>query len=142
MAKIAAYGTVLELGDGASPEAFDEIPGLRDFEIPSGEAAEIDVTAHDSPNRAKEYIAGLLDTGEIGPEIFYDPTDTVHQDIITLKDSGEVRSWKVTLPDDDGCEIDFEGFVKSFTIGAPVEDALTAQFAIRLTGPVTVTPGT
>lgn len=136
---VAGYGTKLQLGDGASPETFDDIPGLKDFSLPTGATDQIDVTAHDSPDQTKEYIAGMIETGEIGVEIFFDPNNDVHVDLYDLKDSGETRNFKVVAPDAELTEFAFAAFVTEMEINFPVEDALTANMTLKLSGAVEMT---
>ncbi len=138
MSKIRAYGSKLKLGDGASPEAFTEVPGLKDFVLPTGEADNIDVTAHDSPGRTREYIAGFLDTGEIEIEFYYDPANAVQDDLRELKESGEENNFQVVLPDDDATTFEFAATVNTFEIAMPVEDALTATCSLKITGEVSL----
>ena len=136
--KILGYGTELQLGDGETPEEFTAIPGLKDFELPTGQADKVDVTAHDSPDRSKEYIAGLLDTNSFDFEIYWDPNDDTHQDLWALKGSGDVRNWKVVEPDDEATEFSFTAFVADMVIAHPVEDAMTAKVTIEIAGAVTM----
>ena len=138
MAKRLGYGTTLELGDGASPEQFTAIAALRGFDLPTGEADDVDVTTHDSPNRAKEYISGLFEAGEFGVEVLWDPqVETTHQDLFDLKASGDTANWKVTDP--DGVEYDFEAYVKKLEVGHPVENAIIAKVGIKISGDVSMT---
>jgi predicted secreted protein len=138
MAKRLGYGTELLLGDGASPEAFDSIAALKDFDLPTGEADQVDVTTHDSPDRTKEYISGLFETGEVGFEVLWDPAvETTHQDLFDLKATGDTRNWKVTDP--DGIDYEFAAFVTALEIGHPVADAITAKITIKISGDVEMT---
>lgn len=136
---IAGYGTKLQLGDGELVETFTDIPGLKDFNLPMGETDQIDVTAHDSPDQTKEYISGLIETGEISFEIFFDPNNDQHQELVAIKDSGETRNWKVIAPDAELTEFAFAAFVTAIELSFPVEDAVTAEVSIKLSGAVEMT---
>ena len=53
---IAAYGTLLKLGDGGTPENFTTIAEVRDIGGPELGADVVDVTSHDSPGAWEEVI--------------------------------------------------------------------------------------
>lgn len=133
---IAGYGTQLLVEVSAVLTA---IPQLKDFTLPTGETDQIDVTAQDSPNRTKEYIAGFIETGELDAEFFFDPNNEVHQELWALKESGTTVSWQVIAPDTEDTTFDFEAFVTALEVNFPVEDALTCSMTIKLSGAVTMT---
>lgn len=136
---ILGWGTQLQLGDSATPtEHFSTIEGVKDFDLPSGKTDQVDVTSHSSLLRTKEYIAGIIETGELKFEIFFDPSEATHQDLWGLKASGETCNWKVISTDEEGTEFTFAANVQDMEIGFPVEDAITAKVEIKLTGPVTM----
>lgn len=65
-----ALGTQLQMSDGASPPVFTTIASIVSITGPSISADTIDVTNMDSPGGWKEFIAGLIEGGEIGVEAF------------------------------------------------------------------------
>jgi predicted secreted protein len=140
MSATHGYGTKLKLGNGASPEVFTEIPGLKGFTLPSGSADQIDVTAHDSPDTTKQYISGLIETGELGFDIFFDSSESIHEDLWDLNASGDEKNWQVLAPDTGATLFEFAAFVTNMEIEFPVEDAINATVTIKLTGTVTMTP--
>jgi hypothetical protein len=63
MASIAkiSNGTLLKIGDGASPENFTTIPEVMRLSGPSVRFDLLDVTSHDTVGFFREWIPGLAD---------------------------------------------------------------------------------
>lgn len=95
VAKLAG-GTVLKMGDGASPEVFTTIPGVLTIgEI--GEQGEfIEVTQIDDTSR--EYIAGM-DSGQDIEITLNDLTgDSTQQTFITDANNRTLRNMQIVFP--------------------------------------------
>lgn len=90
--KIIGHGATLEYGDPAQTIASVESVGGPDLSKDM-----VEVTTFDSPNGAREYIAGLIDTGELTLGIIYTPT-TCSQ-IYTLFAATAEEEFTITLPD-------------------------------------------
>lgn len=83
----------------------------------------------------------IPDNGEVSFELNLDPTDTVHQQIRTWKDSppSTIPTWQVTYACTGTHTSTFAAWVKTFD-GANaegVDDNLTASITLRVTGAVT-----
>lgn len=139
MVAIRSFGTLVQIGDGATPtEQFTTIPGVKDISGPEQTNDTEDVTAHDSPGRSEELIATILRTGEISFPINWDPSDTVHQTLHTLKNTGEARNFRIIWPAETGMQSTFEALVTSFGPSAPVVGVLGSDITLKPTGPVTL----
>ena len=75
---VFAQGTLLKIGNGASPEVFTTIPGDEDLSYAPPAPDEIDVTSHSSASGMREYIAGLLGKGKVATKVFYNPAEATH----------------------------------------------------------------
>ena len=64
-AAIWAYGSKLQIGDGAVSEAFSDVAEIVELTPPSMSRDEIDVTSHQSSDGYREFISGLRDGGEV-----------------------------------------------------------------------------
>ena len=105
-----------------------------DFSGSTGE--EIDITNHNSPDQYKEFVMGLLDGGTItcsGNKV----TDTGQALVITDHYASGLWTWSVAFPDGTFAG---SGYIKSFSVGAPVAGKLSWSFVIRITGKATYTP--
>ena len=120
-------------------ESFTLIAGCKDITLPSAATDEVDITTHDS--QGKEYMEGDTDYGEVGFDINYDPSEPTH---VTLRQMSQAvpkvtANWQAIMTDTGNEEWDFEGWVKTFTLSAPVSGVYTATVAIRVTGAPQVT---
>lgn len=108
---------------------------------PNPQVEDVEVTHLKSPNRRREYVAGLIEDGEGTFEMNYipgSPTDVLIRAAIA---DGVARSYKIALPDGDGdanlWEITGECIVKGYERNIPIDDRMTATLTIRFTGAVT-----
>ena len=98
---------------------------------------EVEVTHHGSPDRSREYLPTLINR-DASFSVNFLPGDVGQQ---ALADGifalGAVRNWQVTYPVTPAVTHAFSGFLTSFNITAPLTDNMTAEVAMRVTGPVT-----
>lgn len=127
-----AWGTLLQRGDGETPEVFTTIAEVNDISGPGFALDTIEVTNHDSPEGWEEHIGGILRSGEITYDINYDKESTAHLGLISDMTGRIKRNFKITFPDDT--EIILTALVTGFEFGAPVEDKLSASVTLKGTG--------
>lgn len=132
---IFAQGTLLKIGDGGAPESFTSIAEVKSIEGPKLDTDDIDVTTHDTSDGFHEFIAGLKNAGELSFDINFVPQHATHSLATGLlghyMENGDKRhNFQVVLPDTTTWLI--PGFVKSFAIGAPVDNVLSAKVAIKV----------
>lgn len=129
MAKTHAYGTTFKW-NGAAVAALSAINGI---EIT---ADTVEVTTLDSANGYKEYIAGMLDAGEVSLEGYFEPTDTTGQHtMMTDMNSRTLRECIITFPASTGTTWTFNGIITTLKIGdAPVDGAIPFAATIKVTG--------
>lgn len=99
----------------------------------------IDVTNHDSTAPAREFIAGLLDGGEVTFEGNFLP-GTANQKLLTtdlLGAAGTVSTWHIVWIDGP-TDWSFSGFVIGFNPTGTVGDKLRYSGRIKVTGVITV----
>src|SRR5713226_3309337 len=97
----SAEGTVLERGDGASPEVFTKIAEIVKIARAGAKMDLPDVTNMDS-GAYREYIATLLDAGELAFEGNYLPNDATQSVLQTDFDARALHNWKILLPPGPG----------------------------------------
>jgi hypothetical protein len=118
-------------------KTFTSIKACKDISLPSAATDEIDITTHDSSG--KEFMDGDTDYGEVGFDINYDPAEPTHVLLQSLSMSKSRRDWEAVMTNAPAQVWAFEGWVKTFTLSAPVSGVYTATVAIRVTGAPTVT---
>ena len=124
------YGSRVRIGRGAAP-TWTELQFVGDLEMPDEQIDEIEVTHMQSPNRRKQFIAGLTDGGEVGVPMNYiagSATDIVLQ---AIKATGEDVQVEITLTATGTPEV-YGGFLKSYARSAPVNDKMMATATFRL----------
>ena len=133
MAGIQAMATSLKMVKSGSEQADLVIAHITSIGEQSSEAEEIDVTTLDSPNRSKEFIQGAKDPGSIEVAVnncFDGQVETLR----SVYQSGAVREWVETYPDDAGT-LTYNGYISALKFGEATPDGLvTANFTIRLSG--------
>lgn len=142
---ISGFNTILKMGDGQPTETFTTIAEVQDISGPSLSLETIEVTSHMSANGWKEYIAGLLDAGEISFDINFVPSAATHGFTTGLLSKMKVRAltnFKLLFPDAvleaNRTTWSFSAYVTALEPGAPVQDKLSASLTLKLAGKPTL----
>lgn len=135
----AAYGTLLKLGDAATPtETFTTVAEITDVELPEIKLDSEDATSHDS-NGWEEVIATILSGGEPSFKANWLPTHATQNEttgVLAVIMNRQKRNWKIVLPNSVKT-FSFAAIVSNFKPGAPLKGKLTAEFKLKISGPVT-----
>lgn len=134
-------GTKLQRGDGATPtEAFTTIAEVVSISGPTESARQVEVTNFDSA--AKEYIAGLRDSGELSFECNFIPESTMQQGLRTDLINRVKRNFKLILNDNtvegDKTTFTFAAVVTSFAMNGATDDAWKASVTLKISGAPTI----
>ncbi len=98
-----AHGTQLQMSDGDTPAVFTTIAQITNITGPNVVMDTVDVTTMDSVGGWKEFIAGMLDGGEIGVEAFLvaDVTQLEQLARVAETDADErIKPYRIVVPDD------------------------------------------
>lgn len=127
------YGTRYEVWDAAaSPPAFEFISEVIGVTPGEAVADRIDATHMMSPNRRREYIAGLIDNGEASFEINWIPGNATDLLLRDLMDSGEIVEHRITFP--GGARVTFDASLIGYAKEIPVDDRMTATITVAVSG--------
>lgn len=140
-AVVAAIGTLLKLGDGASPEVFSTIAEVRDIDGPTLSAEEIDVTNHSTTGNYAESISGLLDAGTVSFDVNYLPANSTHDASTGLLAEFEAKTrsnYQMVLTDTANTTQSFAAYVQQFSMRFPVREQNQAAVIIRIVGAPTL----
>lgn len=135
-----AYGSTLQLGDGANPEVFTSIAEITELKPPQMSRDEIDVTSHSSSDGYREFIAGLRDGGEVTFQANWLPTNSTHDATTGLLETfndNVTHNWKIVLPN-TLATITFSGFLTAFEPDLPLEEQGQLSGTIKVSGKPTV----
>lgn len=141
MAGKDAFGTQF-LRDTTGAGAFAVIANVSDISGPSRQREAIEVTAHDSPNKYREFIKGLKDGGEVEITLNYDPGSTSHQALDADFEEDDLRDYQVILlpGDPDEHTWDFAGLITDLGDEYPTEDKMERTCTVKISGKPTLTP--
>lgn len=102
---------------------------------PNSQTADVEATHMKSPNRRREYIAGLIDDGEGTFEMNYVPGSATDALIQQAQTEGDSRNYKIVIPDGAfGWKIEGVCIIKGYERNVPIDDRMTATLTIRFSG--------
>lgn len=137
MTTLQTQGTVLKVNDGSSPINYLTVGEVREItDLGSGESTKIDTTNLSST--AKEYNLGLKDEGDVRLLLNYDPDDSAQDRLKTLRDSGDLDSFQISLSNSPPETWTFSGRVSQFAINISPDNVVEATVTIVISGAITV----
>lgn len=134
MAGVDAFGTVWAM-DPAAGVTYVDVADVTEIGVLDMKADTIETTVHGSPGQWRTFIGGMKDGGELKMSINYDPA--VHGTIMTA--IGADSTHELTLTDAGAATVVFDGIITAFSVGAPMDDKLTAEVSIKVSGQPVVT---
>jgi predicted secreted protein len=137
----SGYGLELQKGTGVfsgSPavETFDTIAEIQQVAFTGSKVDLADVTNVASPNRRREYIATLIDSGELTFTANFIPGDSTQAGLRTTMDAAEAVNWQVVLPNSLGT-LSFAGILTSLDRNLDFSKEAKLSAKIKITGPIT-----
>lgn len=132
------YGTTLQLGNGSSPEIFTDIAEVKDVSGFGVSLEQVEVTHLQSPQRKKEYIAGLGDGDSMTAKCNLTPANaTILKDWI---DAGLVSNFRLVFPGTlPGYQ--FAGSPEGWhPTGMTPSGVLEVEIGFKMTGAITELP--
>ena len=137
---ISAFGTLLQVGDGAVSESFTTIAELRSLKGPSIKADVIDVTTHNTATPFKRFISGLLDGGDVTFDINFIPQDPTHSysaGLLADMLNRTRRNFQIVFPDAGTPTWLIPGIITGFDMTSGPTDVLKASITVKVAGPPT-----
>jgi hypothetical protein len=140
MAKYEGGQVTLEW-DSAGGTAWTTVGQVGDISGPSVERTAIDATTRDTtPAYWREFIRGYKDGGELTFTIMYDPSLATHGTASGIlgdfdENGTTIPAWRLGFPDATYCT--FDGFLTGSEIGSAIDEALTSDVTVKITGAVT-----
>ena len=135
----AVAGTALQCGSTASPLGYTTIKGVEGFQGPTGSKPDIEVTAID--DTATQYVAGVPDYGNVTFDLFWDPDETTHAQLLSdFQTVGSSRNFKIVCVNTGLAVVTFAGEVKGWEWDFSKGAASKVKVAVKLSGAPVVTP--
>ena len=137
MANLESQGTVLQIGDAASPEVFNAIGEIKEIGGPTGSAPVIDVSNLSSTRREK--IMGLPDEGQVSLGLNYDHNDTYQAALRTHRANRTPANFRIITSDSPSETIAFTAYVLEFSLDFSVDAVVNLTVTLEITAEVTFT---
>jgi len=136
-------GSLLKMGDGASPEVFTTVAMVGSIKGPGLSLGTYETTSHDTTGGAKTFITGLADYGEVSFPCYFDASDTTHKDAATglvgVAKAKTVKNWQIVLAGySPSIKWSFSGPITKLDFGYPVDGVQTVDTTIRVSGSPTL----
>lgn len=138
---ISSFGTLLKMGDGASPEVFTTIAEVLDISGPSLALDTEETTSHSSTGGWEEFVATILRSGEVSFSVNYDPVGATHDastGLISDMENRTLRNFQLVFPDTGSTTWSFAAYVTGFEPGMPVAGKLSADVSLKISGQPTL----
>jgi hypothetical protein len=134
MAKNVGYGSVLIVCSSSDGIAENKVAQVRSISGPGVSGNDVDTTTLDSSSNFRTFTAGLLDPGELTFAIAYDPTAVSHTRLYRYCHDRYTANWKVAEGSTGGTVTSFVGYIKGMSREIPIDDMITMDVTIKLTG--------
>lgn len=143
------YGARFLIESDDSPGQFYDLGEVFNITPPSSAVDQIDVTHMQSPNRRREFIRGLIDSGECSFEMNYVPGSDgdirLNEILDTPADESAAKNCRIIYP--NNIVHTFLGELTGYEPTIPTDDKMTATVTFKVSGTVTreslvTSPGT
>ena len=134
---LSSFGTLLQMGDGGSPEAFTTIAEVGDIAGPELSVDTEEVTNHSSPGGYEEFIATIKRSGEVTFPINFIPTDATHNQVtgvLAAAKNRTLKNWRIVLTDAGPSRWQFAALVTGFSGASPVVGKQSAEITLKISG--------
>lgn len=99
----------------------------------------LDTTTLDSDGGYRTFIGGFKDGGEVALSGYFDPNDDGQIALDTAFETGGVNPYKIVFPEELAASWDFNGVVTAFSTGAELEELVSFEATIKVSGKPTLT---
>lgn len=138
LAKIG-WGAKFALHNGTALTDLAEVTGIG---VPEDQVDTVEATHFGSEQARREYIAGLVESGEGEFEINYIPGSATDALCRTALAARSQKAYKITLPTTTGIwEITGTCVVVGYQRGVPIDDRMTATLRVKFSGAATEAAG-
>ena len=125
------------VGSGSSSDDWVQMAEINSITGPNKTRATIDVTSLDSTGGYREFIPSFRDAGEVTLNMNFtlDSYDDMEADFA----SEASNDYQIILPDTNNTTFEFAGFVSALGLAVPLDDKVSSDVTIKITGQVTIT---
>lgn len=137
---VIGYGAKVSFKIGAGVATF--LAEVNSIGLPNPQISDVDATHFESPGRAREYIPGLIENGEIPIGINFDAGSETDELINDAMAETAPITIVISVPTSSAVfeTYTFPGIVKGYEKSIPIDDKQTATVTIRVAGAVVQAP--
>jgi predicted secreted protein len=129
-----SINTLLQRGDGASPENFTTVANVSSIKGFTFSATVKDVTSHSTGVPWRQKIPTLLDPGDLTADIWFIMDSVGHRALLNDFANRVTRDWRLVEPDTLATVFECPMFISKLTFDHPVDGVTTAQITLTATG--------
>lgn len=137
MAKSRSVGTQLLVAASAGSTK-TAVGGIKSISGIDASADDVEVTDMGNTDGYREYLPGFKDGGEVTVSGYLDGEDAGQARMLELLDSGDVVGCGIKFPPKIGKSWTFKAGVTKFTTSADVDDAITFDATLKVSGKPTL----
>jgi hypothetical protein len=133
----AGWGGEFHLSTDGTEANLEELFHVVSFGLPNDEVEEIETTHLKSPNRRREFIAGMRDGGEVEVVLNYRPGSDTDTMILAALAAGTVRACRFVIPNNGvpAYQVDTSCIVRGYDRGTvEANGKMEATLTLRITG--------
>lgn len=131
-----SLGTVLKIGATASAVKVGGLTEIGGIEL---SADTLDTTTLDSEGGYREFIGGFKDAGEVSLSGYLDIDESNGQKkMYDAFESGDIQDFAIEFPAAVKAKWTFKGVVTGFSTGASLEDLISFESTIKVSGKPTL----
>lgn len=142
------YGSLLQRGNGLSPQTFTSIAEVKAVGEFGAERELLDVTNFDSLNAFREYILGLKDGVELSVVANFLPNNATQNSTTGVIDGfndGTQSDFRLKLRNPNTLSavgtFNFSGLIRGWRVPIDVAGPMELNFMVKLTGDITYQAG-
>lgn len=130
-------GTVLQYGDGESPEEFTPVAEVVNITGPSMSRELPDATHMASPGGYREFLGGLKDGGQVACQCNHLPNNATQDaltGVLSFFNSGVIKTWQLVFPTSPAVTWEFQAVLENFEPETPIDDKMGMSFTLKVSG--------
>lgn len=127
------YDSAFAIGSGSPTITYTDIAEVVAITPPGMSRDAVEATHLKSPNRYKEFIAGMKDAGEASFTINWAPSAT---DALITAFNADSGNYQITFP--NGVMLRFAGFFTAYTPPELTAEKMEASVTVKVTGEPTL----
>ena len=135
MTTTAQIGLGAEFWLGNATNVLTKLGEILTVTPPNSQTAEIEATHMGSPNRRREWIAGLIEDGDGTFEMNYTPNSATDILIRAAQTAGLPTTYKIVIPNGAAkWEVSGTCIVRGYQRAIPIDNRMLATLTVRFTG--------